>query len=210
MVKNQLSQITNWLKKNAPRIEAYSLNKPATEEDISRLKKITKEIPSDFLDLYRTHNGINDHENWGNFFYGMLFFSIDEIIADQDFRTSQSKNTEPITLKNCDPEIDGTNFYNLNWIGFASDGARSNLRLDLSPSEKGTYGQVIFVDGDYNTALLVAPSIADLLNDFAKDLESGLYTLSAEALEDGQHFLEPDQTIDIGNWHHIDKWKKYI
>ncbi|HMJ46460.1 MAG TPA: SMI1/KNR4 family protein [Ferruginibacter sp.] len=210
MIENTLNQITNWLIKNAPRIAAYSLNKPASTADLHNLSNLTvKQFPKDFLILYKTYNGINDDVNWGNFFYGMLFYSINDIIADQEFRTSQSKDIQSIPLKHFDPEINGTNLYNLNWIGLGSNGSRNSLRLDLSPAEQGTYGQIIFVDGDQLVAFVVADSITDLLNIFLKYLENGLYSLNSEALEDGQHFLDPNETIDLDNWPDIEKWKKY-
>ena len=211
MSEENLYRISNWLTNNASRIAEFSLNEPASDEQINKLKNsILKQLPDDFINFYKTYNGINDEENMGNFFYGMLLFSIDDIISDQEFRISQSKGNPLILLNHCDPEIDGTNIYNLNWVGFGSDGSRCSLRLDLSPSGKGTYGQIIFIDGTYNVGLLIANSMTDLINKFANDLETGMYSLNEEALEDEQHFLETAQEIDIENWHHIERWKKYV
>jgi cell wall assembly regulator SMI1 len=211
MIDNSLNRITGWLTHNAPRIVEYSLNKPATETEVLRLEQaFKKELPGDFISLYKTYNGINGEENMGNFFYGMLFLTIDSILADQEFRLTQSKDIGIIPLKHFDKEINGTDFYNPNWIALSFDGSRSYLRLDLSPSATGKYGQVIFVDGEYNVALLIADSIGALINNFANDLDNGLYSLNEEALEDGQHFLETVAGIDIVNWHNIEQWKKYV
>ena len=211
MTDNNLVRISDWLTNNAPRIAEFSLNKPATEEEFNKLKNlIAKQLPEDFINLYKTYNGMNYGENMGNFFYGMQFLSLDSIIADQEFRIEQSKDISPIPLNHFDKEIDGTNFNNLNWIALCFDGSRSYLRLDLSPSDKGTYGQIIFVDGDYNVGLLIAHSITELIENFANDIDKGLYSLNEEALEDDQHFLEVNTQIDIINWHKIDKWKEYV
>jgi cell wall assembly regulator SMI1 len=211
MADNNLTRIINWLTVNASRIVDLSLNKPATDEEISKLKNISgKELPEDFINLYKTYNGMSDEENMGNFFYALPFLSIDGIIADKEFRISQSKGILPIPLTHFDKEIDGIDFYNPDWIALCFDGARSYLRLDLSPSDKGTYGQIIFVDGDYNVGLLIANSITELIANFANDIDKGLYSLNEEALEDDQHFLEADTQIDIVNWHKIDKWKAYV
>jgi cell wall assembly regulator SMI1 len=211
MTDNNLQRVINWLTINASRIVEFSLNKPATDEQISNLQKhFDKKLPEDFINLYKTYNGMNDEENMGNFFYAMPFLSIDNIIADKEFRNTQSKDIAPIPLNHFDKEIDGTNFYNPNWLALCFDGSRSYLRLDLSPSDKGTYGQIIFVDGDYNVGLLIANSITALIANFANDIDKGLYSLNEEALEDEQHFLEADTQIDIINWHKIEKWKNYV
>jgi cell wall assembly regulator SMI1 len=211
MIDNNLVRVINWLTTNASRIVEFSLNKPATDEEISKLQsQFDKQLPEDFINLYKTYNGMNDDENMGNFFYAIPFLSIDNIIADKDFRITQSKDISPIPLNHFDKEIDGTNFYNPNWVALSFDGSRSYLRLDLAPSDNGTFGQIIFVDGDYNVGLLIAKSITELIANFANDIDKGLYSLNEEALEDGQHFLEPDTEIDIVNWHKIEKWKAYI
>lgn len=196
---------------NAPRIVDLSLNKPATDEEIATLQSLfDKKLPDDFINLYKAYNGMNDEENMGNFFYAMSFLWISDIIADKEFRVSQSTGTAPIPLTHFDKEIDGTTIYNPNWIAICFDGSRCYLRVDLSPSDKGTYGQVIFVDGDYNVGLLIASSVTELIANFANDIDKGLYSLDEEALEDEQHFLEADTAIDIVNWHHIEKWKAYV
>ncbi len=211
MTNNNLTKIVTWLTAHAPRIVEFSLNKPASDTAISRLNAmLEKELPEDFISLYKTYNGMNDEENMGNFFYALPFLSIDDIIAEKEFSISQSKDIPPIPLKHFDKEIDGTNFYNPNWVALCFDGSRSYLRLDLSPSEIGTYGQVIFVDGEYNVALFIANSITEMIEKFANDIDQGLYTLNEEALEDDQHFLEVDTEIDIVNWHKIEKWKHYV
>lgn len=211
MIDKNLQRVINWLTINARRIVEFSLNEPATDEQISNLQKhFDKELPDDFINLYKTYNGMNDEENMGNFFYALSFLSIDKIIADKEFRNTQSKDFEQIPLSHFDKEIDGANLYNPYWVALGFDGSRSYLRLDLSPSEKGTYGQIIFVDGEYNVGLFIASSIAALIENFANDIDKGLYCLNEEALEDEQHFLEVDTPIDIVNWYHIEKWKTYI
>ena len=211
MTDNNLTRVVNWLTINASRIVKFSLNKPASDEQISNLQKhFDKELPEDFVNLYKTYNGMNDEENMGNFFHALPFLSIENIIADKEFRNTQSRDVEPIPLNHFDKEIDGANFYNPNWVALCFGGSRSYLRLDLSPSDKGKYGQIIFVDGDCNVGLLIANSISQLIENFANDIDKGLYSLNEEALEDEQHFLEVDNQIDIINWFKIEKWNAYI
>ena len=210
MKDNNLGAIIEWLSINAPRITEFSLNKPATEIDIDRLKKtFEKDIPQDFIDLYYTYNGMNREKNNGNFFYAFLFLSIDDIIANKQFSNAQSKGQLPIKLNSYDKEIEGTNIYNPNWLAFGFDGARSYLILDLSPAENGTFGQIIFIDGDHLVGILIANSITELIEKFAKDINNGLYSLDEEALEDQEHFLAVDDSIDLLYWYNIAKWKHH-
>jgi len=208
MIDTSLNIIKQRLTEIAPRIIQFSLNTGASQQDLDKLEiLIGKRLPIDFKELYKIYNGINDEENWGNFFYGMTFSSIDDIIENYEFRINQSKDIEPIPLKKVDPQINGSNLYNLSWVRIGSDGSRSGLFVDLAPTDRGNYGQVIFIDGDYNVGIFIACSVLELVNNFAADLQNNLYYLEPDALEDGQHFLEAKSSIDLGNWHTVDKWK---
>jgi len=60
-MKENFEKIENWLKENAKKILELSLQKPATQDEISELEKIAgKELPDDFKELYLWHNGLND------------------------------------------------------------------------------------------------------------------------------------------------------
>src|SRR5690606_4837857 len=111
-------------------------------------------------------------------------------------------------LKKADKEIDTTNIYNLGWVKFAFDGAHTHLYLDLSPTQRGRYGQIIFIDDEYEIGILVASSTSQLVENFAADLHQGLYHLDENALEDGNHYLTTDAKIDIINWRVSEKWRR--
>ncbi len=64
----------------------------------------------------------------------------------------------------------------------------------------GEVGQIIFIDMEYEIGILVADSMAQLIENFLSDLEHGLYRLNEEALEGGNTFLECDESIDLINW----------
>ena len=191
MIETSIQKIKNLLTQLAPRIIEFSLNEGVEDAEFDKLEQIIgKSIPSDFKELYRIYNGNNDEENMGNFFYGMVFNTIDELISEFNFKTNQKKCIEIIPLNYFDHQIDGSDFYNLNWIQIGNDYSRSSLLVDLAPSDTGTYGQVIFLEGTDNIGILVAKSIEELVSNFASDLEKGLYYLATDALEDGTHWLE--------------------
>ena len=210
MLQSSLTTIKQRLTEIAPRIIQFSLNEGATQKDFDQLENlIGKKLPDDFKELYKTYNGTNDDENWGNFFYGMSFSSIDDIIENYETRLAISRENEHFPLKKFDQQLDGTNINNLGWLRFGSDGSRSGLFLDLAPTEKGRYGQVIFIDGDYAAGIFIADSVSELAANFAADLQNNLYYLEPDALEDGQHFLETEPSIDLANWFKADRWKHF-
>jgi len=203
-------KIDNWIQINAERIGKFSLQQPASNEQIQELEQlIGQPLPQDFKRLYQWHNGLNDEENFGSLFFGMDFFSIDGIIAEFNYR-QQNAADENIVLKTVDKGINPLDIYNPNWLKFAFDGAHTGLYLDLSPTAEGTYGQILFIDDEYEIGILVADSTNKLVSDFANDLEANLYSLDAEALDDGNHYLEADSTIDIVNWQDSEKWNRIL
>lgn len=197
------NRINNWLNENADKILKCSLQCPADEVSFKELEEIVgKNLPQDFKQLYLWHNGISDIENVGSLFYGMDFLPIEKIIEQHKADSDQTK----IPLCKADSEIEIGGIYNPDWIRFAFDGSHTFLCLDLSPTDKGMMGQIIFIDDEYLIGLLVAKSTFDLVADFANDLENGFYHLVPDALDEGYHFLEPAVEIDLVNWDSSEKW----
>ncbi len=207
-MKENFEKIENWLKENAERIFELSLQKPATKNEISELEKTTgKDLPDDFKELYLWHNGLNDDENIGSLFYGMDFFPIERIIPDYLDKNENYTHLN-VPLEKADKEIDPSNIYNRNWIRFAFDGAHTSLYLDLAPGSEGNFGQIIFIDDEYETGILVAESTTELIENLKKDFEGNLYFLDEDALDDGNHYLITDPKNDIVNWESSEKWKR--
>lgn len=205
-MKEDLKSIEKWLDQNASKITAGSLQPPVTEGQWEQFTEdIRENLPNDFKQLYLWHNGMNDDRNLGSLFYGMSFYTLDEIVQN-----NQNKGVaEQISLKQNDQEVKPDNIFNPGWIRFAFDGAHTGLYIDLDPGNTGIYGQVIFIDDEYEVGMRVADSIFDLVHQFAIDLEEGLYHLHEDALEDGNHFLEADDSIDIINWQDSERWNRF-
>lgn len=206
-MKSNFEKIENWLNENAEKINEFSLQEPATESEINDLEKtINKSLPNDFKELYLWRNGLGEDGNFGSLFFGMDFYPIERII--EEYQSKGRYTAENISLKNADKEIDKTNIYNSDWVKFAFDGSHTSLYLDLRPTNEGKFGQIIFIDDEYEMGILVADSTSQLVADFAKDLGDNLYYLSEDALEDDNHYLETDQSIDIVNWQSSERWKR--
>lgn len=201
-----LQKINKWLQRHASRIAELSLQGPADARELVMMEQeIGKSLPTDFKELYLWHNGLTSEENFGSLFFGINFFPIDRVISE--YRERKTTTLSDPVLK-ADKGIDTSNVFNPNWIKFGFDGSHTALFLDLSPGSEGAFGQIIFIDDEYKTGIVVAQSTAQLLADFASDLENNLYHLAADALEDGNHYLEPDQKIDLVNWQFSERWKR--
>lgn len=198
----------NWLKENVNKIFEHSLQNPANENDINKLEKtIGKELPNDFKELYLWHNGLSDAQNFGSLFYGMGVLPIERITSEYlGKKANYSQQTSP--LKRVDKEIDPVNANNIAWIKFAFDGAHTGLYLDLAPNTGGKYGQIIFIDDEYETGILVASSTEILVSDFVNDLENNKYYLAEDALADDNHYLTTVPDNDIINWESSEKWNR--
>ena len=202
------NKIDNWLKVNACRIAELSLQAPANNEQFKELENVIgKPLPQDFKELYLWHNGLTDADNFGSLFFGMDFFPIEQV-TNKYMALKKDIATHNSPLKIVDKEIDASGTLNIGWIQFGFDGSHTALYLDLLPAQDGKYRQIIFLDDEYEAGILVANSTTELIEDFANDLENGLYHLQADALEDGNHYLEPDGKIDIVNWQTSERWKR--
>lgn len=207
MVNDSLNYIEQWLAANAPRILKESLSPRASEDQLAALETaIGNSLPEDYKDLYRWHNGLNEEaENLGSFFYGMSFLPLAKVLVE--VKHQRQYETEPIPVKKAATTVNPQNILNPLWLKLGFDGSHTWLVVDLDPSKLGTYGQVIFVDEEYETAFLVADSVAGLIASFAQDLKKGLYQLNPDAALDGNDFLEADAQIDVINWHSVERWQ---
>ena len=207
MVNDSLNYIEQWLAVNAPRILNESLNSRATEAQLKTLEvAISKSLPEDYKDLYRWHNGLNEEaENLGSFFYGMSFLPLTEVLRCMEHQ--KQYEIKPTPLKKAATALNPQNQENPLWLRLGFNGSHTWLMVDLDPSELGSYGQVIFLDEEDQTAFLVADSVAELLAIFAQDLSIGLYQLYPEAADDGEDYIYPDASIGLANWYSAERWQ---
>src|SRR5690606_32053627 len=133
---------------------------------------------------------------------------IDRVISEY-LDKKENYSDQKLSLAKVDKEINPTHIYAVDWIKFAFDGAHTGLFLDLSPSKDGKYGQIIFIDEEYEIGILVARSTTELIETLKNDLESDLYYLDKEALADENHYLTTDPKIDIVNWETSERWRRY-
>lgn len=197
-------RIHTWISANAPKINA-NLNPAADGKQLlATQQSLASSLPSQWQDLYRTHDGMNSRSNLGSLFFGMQFLTLSEAVLEHS--NSNLDGIEPFSVRAADSGIRTHDMHNPKWIAFARSG-ETLLCVDLDPAPSGNLGQVIFVDHDDNTVILIADSINSLLLQFASDLENGRYFLNKDAQAEGDEFLQCVPEIDVINWHKSPKWK---
>ena len=154
------------------------LNPPATDYEIEELTKILGvELPNDFLDVLRTHNGQKGESAW--LFDSQEFLSTHRII--EEFNTWKNLLNTQLQGKSSTPDEGVKNdWWNTNWIPFTSDGCGDHYCLDLSPTNTGTKGQIITLWYESGEREIVAPSFSLWFEEYVEQLYSGELIYSEE------------------------------
>ena len=154
------------------------LNPPATDYEIEELTKILGvELPNDFLNVLRTHNGQKGESDW--LFDSQEFLSTHRII--EEFNTWKNLLNTQFQGKSSTPDEGVKNdWWNTNWIPFTSDGCGDHYCLDLSPTNTGTKGQIITLWYESSEREIVAPSFSLWFEEYVEQLYSGELIYSEE------------------------------
>lgn len=154
------------------------LNPPATDYEIEELTKILGvELPNDFLDVLRIHNGQKGESAW--LFDSQEFLSTHRII--EEFNTWKNLLDTQLQGKSSTPDEGVKNdWWNTNWIPFTSDGCADHYCLDLSPTDAGIKGQIITLWYESSEREVVAPSFSLWFEEYVNQLYSGELLYSEE------------------------------
>lgn len=154
------------------------LNPPATDYEIEELTKILGvELPNDFLDVLRIHNGQKGESAW--LFDSQEFLSTHRII--EEFNTWKNLLDTQLQGKISTPDEGVKNdWWNTNWIPFTSDGCADHYCLDLSPTDAGIKGQIITLWYESSEREIVAASFSLWFEEYVNQLYSGELLYSEE------------------------------
>ena len=154
------------------------LNPPATDVEIEELiTTIGIDLPKDFTDILKIHNGQKGEAAW--LFDSQEFLSTYRII--QEFNIWKKLLKSELKGKVSTPD-DGVknDWWNIYWIPFTSDGCGDHYCLDLNPNIKGKNGQVITLWYESSEREIVSSSFSQWFKEYIDLLYTGELLYSEE------------------------------
>ena len=154
------------------------LNPPATNEEIEELKNaLGVDLPDDFISVLKINNGQKGDSAW--LFDSQEFLSTKRII--EEFNTWKNLLESELQGKISIPD-DGvkSDWWNVNWIPFTSDGCGDHYCIDLSPTANGTKGQIITLWFELAEREIVAQNFSLWFEEYLEQLYSGELVYSKE------------------------------
>lgn len=166
-------------KLNFKLLEENNLNSAATNDELKSLSDTMKlEIPKEFIDFYKIHNGQTD-DAMAIFPEGILL-SIESIISEWNIWRELLEVGEFDECEVCADEGIKNCWWNIKWVPFISDGGGNNICLDLDPDTNGKYGQVITMWHDSQEREILADSFREFLENYLNKLKEGTLVYSED------------------------------
>jgi cell wall assembly regulator SMI1 len=175
-VADSWRRIARWIKDQAPGWKP--LKKGASEEQIKRVeKKLRFELPTDFRDSYRIHNGSGSEQIFpcpDDISY--YWMSISEMGQDWQMMKELLEGGEFVGRQAQSERGIRADWWHVGWLPFASNGGGDYFCIDHAPAAGGKQGQIITMNHESGEHKLLAPSLREWLYRFANDLEDGIFT----------------------------------
>lgn len=180
-MKKDWTIIESWLQENAPQTTVF-LNKGVTNDEIANLEgKIGAKLPADFVEFYKIHNGASEE-------LGLIdteeLLSFERILEEwqvwKNLLDSHTFEDEEGVFTSDSPKTIKTDWWNPLWIPITYDGSGNHFCLDLDPTSKGNYGQIIRMWHDDAERTLEAISFSAWIGKFATDLQKEVYVYSED------------------------------
>jgi cell wall assembly regulator SMI1 len=207
-VKNTWQRLEKWLGDNFP-LGLENLQDPATDEAIATLEsKIQMVLPDTLKESSKIHDGEKNNYPPGVLADGFWLMPLDqayetwkqlkdiaaELFGTEDNPTQWRSQVEDgiIFIKGAVKPLIGSP----KWFPIANMNGDIIRFLDFDPPDSGTVGQVIEIDAEACQFQVIATSFLEYLEQYAADLEAGLY-----AIEDG--CLQSRDRLsfeDLQNW----------
>jgi cell wall assembly regulator SMI1 len=177
-MKELWERLELWLKSNYPEL-LDSLNDGATDEMIINAEeKMGIKFPNDFKESLKIHNGQKGNFDYPGLIGGYELLSLDNIVEEWQVWTNLLNDGE---FNDWDELIFNTNkvksdqWWRTKWIPITANGGGDHHCLDLDPTEKGSFGQVIEMWHDDENRELVGDSFKQCFYIIVENLENGTY-----------------------------------
>ncbi len=202
-IESHIERILSWARKHSPQTVA-NLNKPASKADMDAIEsEFGMPLPQGFRELWSSFDG-DGVGNWlailgdGNQMLSceaiVEHYKLDKEIGKslydpsmhkvafwkdrvQDFVIFVKGSVKPLML-------------HPKWLPFTSMNGDVIRYFDFDPAPGGTEGQIIEVDPEGCTYQVLAESLVQFLAEYARQLESGTYSVARDGLIESS--VEPD------------------
>lgn len=199
MIAESWEKIVGWGNRNAPEM-LEDLNPGASEEQITALEaELGQPIPTDFRKSLLIHNGESDGWPCKVFADYGAYLGTESILENWKQRKQIAADIEDYGDEMPDQEqqirdgiiiVEGPvrpKLFLSEWIPIMDSNGDVFWALDMNPAEGGTPGQIIEVDLEGCSWIVVTDSFGSFIRNYAKELEAGAYRVV-----DGQPTKEED------------------
>ena len=143
-------------------INKLHLNPKATEEDFLKLEKtLSTIIPDEMKSFYSVYNGQKWRKGTKCAIRNLTLMPIEEIIAKWNFLNDEFDPNDGLKLEN--DECIKPFLWNPKWIPIAENGGGDYVCLDTDPTEKGTFGQVLYFYHDWGNRSVDAKCLFEFI-----------------------------------------------
>lgn len=179
-MKTIWKRIEKWLQEHAPEIDVRLLPGIEDDEIVSFEKKNKVDLPADFKESAKIHNG--QHGLATPLIGSWRLLSLDDIVRDIKLMNKinareKLDETEAVAVGPVKAV-----WWSSKWISIASNGAGDLICLDLTPETGGNVGQLVLFLHMSEKREVLASSFHEYLEKFADDLENKKYRVSNNML----------------------------
>lgn len=196
-------RLETWLENEFPEL-GDDVQDGATTNDLNAIEKdLGISLPLDVRDSYKLHDGQVSLGKMRGLVYGYPLLDLESIAAETNiwrrvcgrlekkdelyltgnkssasFQHQKATHEAFLAKQSSVPEGAIQELYcHPDWIPIVKDGVGNNIAIDLSPSTKGRWGQVILFGRDYDTKYVVASCFTEFLYNLLQDLEDGKFDI---------------------------------
>ncbi len=156
------------------------LNNGATQKEIEETELfLNVELPIDYKDFMKIHNGQNSSESW--LIYNHEFLSLERLKDEWSIwkklldKKAFERNGLSIKSK---PDVGIQDFWwTPEWIPITYEGAGNHYCIDLVPDKQGNKGQIFKMYHDDNRRILIANNFTEFIEKYIYELKTGRFNI---------------------------------
>lgn len=178
-------RLESWLQAELPEVH---LHQGATEAQIRNAEtEMEVQLPSEFKEFYRVHDGQQDTGN--GIIFSCTLLPLEQILQQWrkwvDVAKDFGDDNEDEDMYGSIPEDHVKSWYtNAKWIPFTFDWGGNHIGIDFDPAPKGRSGQIIAFGRDDDYKYVYGQSFKEFIEGIVAELEAGNYVITADRVLD--------------------------